>query len=195
MTNELKDRLKEIFDAERWKFSGTSEMHIAIEKDHNTSLDRIEKDVREYIKDLELDKESAAMRIAECEAEIERLEDEEEKALEERHAWEEKATELACRVGGYFKEDVGEHTSCNCPVNNAIEILKNKERHGVVVKVPKVVKPVEDAYGDAEVPGGLYTWMICPDCEHVLHPGDKPPAFNYCPGCGAKLDWAEIKGE
>lgn len=43
--------------------------------------------------------------------------------IENRDCWEARATKLACSVGEYFSEDVGEHSSCNCPINNAHELL------------------------------------------------------------------------
>ncbi|OEF61222.1 hypothetical protein A1OW_20335 [Enterovibrio norvegicus] len=50
-----------------------------------------------------------------------------EKALVEeidnRDSWEERATKLALAVGEHFDSDVGEHSSCNCPINNAHELL------------------------------------------------------------------------
>lgn len=43
------------------------------------------------------------------------------KEIESRDYWEEKATELAERVGEYFGLNVGEHSNANCPVQTALE--------------------------------------------------------------------------
>lgn len=43
--------------------------------------------------------------------------------IENRDEWELRATGLAEAVGSYFGEDVGEHSSANCPINNAHELL------------------------------------------------------------------------
>lgn len=45
---------------------------------------------------------------------------------DERQYWEEKASELAYDVAKYFGVDFGEHTNCNCPVQNAIDFIGNK---------------------------------------------------------------------
>lgn len=133
------DRLKEIFEREQWGINSEGGIWPMTDS-HNKSLDRVENAVLEYIRDLELDKESAAMRIAECEAEIERLEDEEEKALEERQ-----------------------------------------------VKVPKVVVPTSKETSQSD--GTTEKW----GCE--ICGGDVYEHDNFCPDCGTKLDWTEIKGE
>lgn len=46
-----------------------------------------------------------------------------EKEVIERDYWEEKATELAMAIGEHLGIDVGEHSSMNCPVRNALESL------------------------------------------------------------------------
>lgn len=43
--------------------------------------------------------------------------------IENRDRWEERASKLACAVGEYFGEPVGEHSSANCPIINAHELL------------------------------------------------------------------------
>ncbi|WP_100913527.1 hypothetical protein [Pseudoalteromonas spongiae] len=43
--------------------------------------------------------------------------------IENRDKWEEKATYLAECVGVYFDESVGEHSSANCPIANAHDLL------------------------------------------------------------------------
>lgn len=53
--------------------------------------------------------------------------------IEQRDHWEDKATELAGLVGKHFDIEVGEHTSANCPVQNAIDALELYE----VVGAPK----------------------------------------------------------
>ncbi|MCF2826903.1 MULTISPECIES: hypothetical protein [unclassified Pseudoalteromonas] len=43
--------------------------------------------------------------------------------IENRDRWEERASKLAYAVGEYFGESVGEHSSANCPIENAHELL------------------------------------------------------------------------
>lgn len=43
-----------------------------------------------------------------------------ENIVDARDDWEEKATVLANKVGDLLGEDFGDHTSANCPVENAI---------------------------------------------------------------------------
>lgn len=43
--------------------------------------------------------------------------------IQNRDEWEERATRLAECVGVYFDSDVGEHSSANCPIANAHELL------------------------------------------------------------------------
>ncbi|CCO44197.1 hypothetical protein VIBNISOn1_1050023 [Vibrio nigripulchritudo SOn1] len=43
--------------------------------------------------------------------------------IDNRDKWEERASKLAYAVGEYFDESVGEHSSANCPINNAHELL------------------------------------------------------------------------
>ncbi|MAD75997.1 MAG: hypothetical protein CML20_14615 [Rheinheimera sp.] len=43
--------------------------------------------------------------------------------IDHRDKWEEKATKLAESVGAYFDCSVGEHSSANCPIVNAHELL------------------------------------------------------------------------
>jgi FtsZ-binding cell division protein ZapB len=50
-----------------------------------------------------------------------KLDAEIDQLITERDCWEEKATALAERVGEHFGFDVGEHSSMNCPVTNALE--------------------------------------------------------------------------
>ncbi len=50
-------------------------------------------------------------------------ENELESLVSDRDNWEEKATELANDVAAVLGVDVGEHTSANCPVQNAIDAV------------------------------------------------------------------------
>jgi len=50
-------------------------------------------------------------------------ESEMEQLIERRDHWEEKATELAVDIGQALGVDVGEHSSVNCPVQNAIDVV------------------------------------------------------------------------
>lgn len=46
-----------------------------------------------------------------------------ENTINERDAWETKATELANDIGSLLNIDVGEHSSANCPVQNALNAV------------------------------------------------------------------------
>ncbi len=54
---------------------------------------------------------------------VAKLEDALSEEIDNRDRWEERATRLAESVGECFDVDVGEHSSANCPINNAIEVL------------------------------------------------------------------------
>jgi hypothetical protein len=45
-----------------------------------------------------------------------------------RDYWEEKATEIAHEVGLYFDIEVGDHSSMNCPVQNAFDYVYCERR-------------------------------------------------------------------
>jgi len=46
--------------------------------------------------------------------------------IEQRDHWESKSSELACLASAYFGFNIGEHTSANCPVQNAIDYLDGR---------------------------------------------------------------------
>jgi len=46
-----------------------------------------------------------------------------DKVIRDRDHWEDKATMLAELLSGYFGQDFGEHSSANCPVENAIDYI------------------------------------------------------------------------
>lgn len=54
--------------------------------------------------------------------------------IEDRDSWEERATALADAVGEYFGVPVGEHTSANCPINEAMKILNGEYQTPAVDK-------------------------------------------------------------
>lgn len=58
--------------------------------------------------------------------------------ITERDDWEERATILAEAVGQYFDVPVGEHTSANCPISEAMKILDGeyKTRFSGMALVP-----------------------------------------------------------
>lgn len=56
---------------------------------------------------------------------IDKLEDALTEEIDNRDNWEERATRLAETVGECFDLDVGEHSSANCPIRTATEILEN----------------------------------------------------------------------
>ncbi|EKA5635945.1 hypothetical protein OKZ62_001849 [Vibrio navarrensis] len=47
-----------------------------------------------------------------------------EEIINARDDWEERATELASEIGKLLNVEVGEHSSANCPVNNALEAIQ-----------------------------------------------------------------------
>lgn len=55
-----------------------------------------------------------------------KIEDAIENEIEQRDFWEERATNIAVAVGDYFGIDVGEHTSNNCPIEEAKKILNGE---------------------------------------------------------------------
>lgn len=62
--------------------------------------------------------------------------------IQERDYWEEKATELAEDVGKFLGIEMGEHSSDNCPVQNAIDVLFNTH--------PPAKVPEPDQFWDAD---------------------------------------------
>ncbi len=90
----------------------------------DTKLDCLKKAYNEYMCELidELEKQ-----IAELKEQSNKDDKTLNQVIGERDHWESKATELADLVGGLLHESVGEHSSMNCPVSNAIELLKDKE--------------------------------------------------------------------
>jgi len=61
--------------------------------------------------------------IAELKSSVDELDDAICEEIYNRDNWEAKATKLADCVGEYFNEYIGEHSSANCPILNAHEIL------------------------------------------------------------------------
>ena len=53
-----------------------------------------------------------------------KLDENETQLITERDNLEQKATELANLIGKYLNVYIGEHTSANCPIQNAINALK-----------------------------------------------------------------------
>lgn len=68
------------------------------------------------------------------------VEDGELELIRERDCWEEKATALADAVGEYFGVDVGEHSSANCPIEEAHKVLNGEY---VTNKADKVLVNIE----------------------------------------------------
>lgn len=82
----------------------------------------IEDDTNDSVSLVEL-KDIALSAIAELKEENKQLDNSLLEEIESRDHWEEKATNLANKVGEYFKQDVGEHSSANCPIRNAHLLL------------------------------------------------------------------------
>lgn len=87
----------------------------------------------------------------------------------------------------------------------AYERLKNKEYHylsmdkvyediyvlGELVELATPTKPV-----DIQTP--LVTWGLCPNCRGEMNKlAGKPNRLligtRYCPDCGQRLDWSDVK--
>jgi len=66
--------------------------------------------------------ESQASTIATLEKTVAEYEADMDRELKNRDHWEEKATELAELVGKIYDVDVGEHSSGNCPIQNALNV-------------------------------------------------------------------------
>jgi len=67
--------------------------------------------------------QAAASRIEELEERIVSLDKALCEEIENRDHWEERASKLAFAVGEHFGQDIGEHSSANCPINNAHDLL------------------------------------------------------------------------
>lgn len=59
---------------------------------------------------------------------IEELDSSLSEEVDSRDKWEEKATELATDVAVLLNVDIGEHSNCNCPVENAIEAVFQEKK-------------------------------------------------------------------
>ena len=64
-------------------------------------------------------------RVIEQAQRIDELESRESEMSDERDCWERKATELASNVGIALGFEVGEHSSANCPVQNAMDEISH----------------------------------------------------------------------
>ncbi|MCZ4337825.1 hypothetical protein [Shewanella colwelliana] len=67
--------------------------------------------------------EEARALIRDLEKRVKSLDKSVVEEIENRDHWEERASKLAYAVGEHFSESVGEHSSANCPINNAHELL------------------------------------------------------------------------
>lgn len=70
--------------------------------------------------------EAMIQRIAELEKEVTKYDNATSQAISERDDWEGLATDLAHEVGNHFRVDIGEHSSGNCPVKEAIAVLNEE---------------------------------------------------------------------
>lgn len=58
-------------------------------------------------------------------ARVEELESSEDRLMSERDATEKMANDLANAIAAHFGQEIGEHSNCNCPWQNALEIIEN----------------------------------------------------------------------
>jgi predicted transcriptional regulator len=70
--------------------------------------------------------------------------------IDNRDNWEERATKLAESVGVYFSESVGEHSSANCPINNAHELLNQIDNAVGEAIMPESVKAIINYINEGE---------------------------------------------
>ena len=118
--------------------------------------------------------------------------------IQERDYWEEKATELAEDVGKFLGIEMGEHSSDNCPVQNAIDALFNTHPQSAQTGVPdgwdlhaKVNMPAPDHKGQrvigyrVTIPeggwAGALDWL--PDLATP-----QPEGELVCTACGKTFD-------
>lgn len=66
---------------------------------------------------------AAFLMLEQAEAKIASLDKAVCEEIENRDHWEERASKLAYAVGEHFDVSVGEHSSANCPISNAHELL------------------------------------------------------------------------
>lgn len=113
--NYLNLKLQYAKQAERIKELERELNQQRFNNEHNLSIDQ---KVSDRIKELE-DKN---LRL---QASIDGLDGEVCTLIDERDEWEDMAGRLADEVASFFGEDIGEHTSANCPISNALEIIQN----------------------------------------------------------------------
>ena len=91
----------------------------------------------------------------------------EDKLIEERDHWEEKATDLADAVGKHFGADVGEHTSANCPIEEAHKVLDGEYKTNEPT-ISKLLERVRDGIELVRVEMELYEAAT----------DEEPPSFH-----------------
>lgn len=121
---------------------------------------------------VELRKLKSALTQAPASGEVEPV-DPDIQLIQERDHWEEKATELAEDVGKFLGIEMGEHSSENCPVQNAIDALFN-------------------AHPPAKVPEGIKTRLICALRQYRHNSDNSPDLFNPRDGFVCAYDKDEV---
>lgn len=81
--------------------------------------------------------------------------------MKERDLYEDKADELAQAIADHFDIDIGEHSSANCPWDNALDWINPTF----------AIKDVNEKFR-------------CGHCGQKIKKMDA-----YCSDCGQKLDW------
>ena len=67
--------------------------------------------------------------------------------------------------------------------HDAIEVL------GMIYEMPAAdVAPVRHGWWVHEHISEGYAWVMCSECEEVIHKILINKRLNYCPNCGAKMD-------
>lgn len=112
-----------------------------------------------------------------------------DKILSQRDEWEERATDLAEKVGTFLGVDVGEHSSANCPIASAMEALD--EAIFAASRLP-ALKPgeVETCEWTTDPDSGEDDREYDTQCGKrfmLLHGGPAENGMRFCHSCGKMI--------
>jgi hypothetical protein len=99
---------------------------------------------------LEVAKSNPDEAVAKLEAKVKSLDNSVCEEIDNRDHWEERATKLADAVGDHFSESVGEHSSGNCPINNAHELLNQIGSTDKELISPESIQSIIDYIDEGE---------------------------------------------
>lgn len=103
--------------------------------------------------------------------------DDDIKTILERDRYHDIADELTDAISTIFDVDFGEHSSANCPWNNALEYIE--ENATFVKEALEKQTPKKIVFHSHQCHSYQY---MCPSCGE-----DGVDTFAYCPHCGRKL--------